>query len=405
MKLQECLTEASRECWSRFCDTTLCTSRLSSETREEVVLSLLWSQDWYWRKNTECISWKEDYLLSSWTLWLRTLDVLNVIDWVRNTSVLCYALISEVNLTISINCYVLKESVTCDCAVDVWLWFLVKIDNLCIATTFQVEDTLIIPSVLVITNELTLWLGRKSCLTCTRKTEEDSGILTLHIGVCRAVHSCHTLQWQEVVHHWEHTLLHFTTVPSIDNYLLLRCYVEHNTSLWVQAKLFPVLNLCLWSIVNNEIWLLLEVCLWLWTDEHICYKVSLPSNLNDETNCHSCIFVSTTECINYEKTLVRKLFLCKLLNYIPSFLWSRVVIILILRCCPPYCILRILIHNDEFILRRTTCVNTCHYVNSAKLCYLSLFITSECLLGLFFEELLIRRVVNDLCCSCNAILC
>ena len=56
VQLQECLAEASRECWSRLCDTALCTCQLSCEAREEVVLSLLWSQDRYWRQYTKCIS-------------------------------------------------------------------------------------------------------------------------------------------------------------------------------------------------------------------------------------------------------------------------------------------------------------------------------------------------------------
>ena len=55
VQLQECLTEASRECWSRLGDTALCTSQLSCEAREEVVLSLLSVQDRYWWQYTECI--------------------------------------------------------------------------------------------------------------------------------------------------------------------------------------------------------------------------------------------------------------------------------------------------------------------------------------------------------------
>ena len=37
-----------------------------------------------------------------------------------------------------------------------------------------------------------------------------------------------SLQWQEVVHHREHTLLHLTTIPCVDDNLLLRSYVEYN---------------------------------------------------------------------------------------------------------------------------------------------------------------------------------
>ena len=50
VQLEECLTEASRECRSGLSNTTLCTSQLSCETREEVVLGLLWSQDRYGRQ-------------------------------------------------------------------------------------------------------------------------------------------------------------------------------------------------------------------------------------------------------------------------------------------------------------------------------------------------------------------
>ena len=84
---------------------------------------------------------------------------------------------------------------------------------------------------LVITNQQTLRIGRKSGLTCTRQTEEDSGVLTLHIGVGRAVHRSDTLQRQIVVQHREHTLLHLTTVPGVDDALLTSSSVEGYTSL------------------------------------------------------------------------------------------------------------------------------------------------------------------------------
>ena len=154
-----------------------------------------------------------------------------MVDRIRNTSILSYALVFKVNLTVLVNSYVLEKSITSDRTVDVWLRLLVKVDNLCVATTLIVEDTIVIPTVLVITDELTLWIGRESCLTCTRKTEEDSCVLAVHVSVSRAVHRSDTLQWQEVVHHREHTLLHLTTIPCVDDNLLLRSNVEHNSCL------------------------------------------------------------------------------------------------------------------------------------------------------------------------------
>ena len=79
-----------------------------------------------------------------------------MVDRIRYTSILGNCLICEVNLTILVYCYVLEESITCDSTVDVWLRLLVEVDNLSVATTFEVEHTLVVPSVLIVTDQLTL---------------------------------------------------------------------------------------------------------------------------------------------------------------------------------------------------------------------------------------------------------
>ena len=88
-----------------------------------------------------------------------------MVDWIGNTSVFCYAVISEINLTVLIYSYVLKKSISLDCLVDVWFGFWVKVDNLSVATAFEVEYAVVIPAVFVITEEKTLWICRKCCLT------------------------------------------------------------------------------------------------------------------------------------------------------------------------------------------------------------------------------------------------
>ena len=84
---------------------------------------------------------------------------------------------------------------------------------------------------LVVTDQLTLRVGAQSGLTCTRQTEEDSGVLTVHVGVGRAVHAGDAAQGEEVVLHREHTLLHLTTIPCVEDNLLLRGNVEQHGSL------------------------------------------------------------------------------------------------------------------------------------------------------------------------------
>ena len=210
-------------------------------------MSELRCQDRYWRQYTECICGQEDYVLSCRCRRNRANDFFDVVDRVGNTSVFCYALISEIDLTVCINCYVLKKSVTFDCIVDVRLRFFVKVDNLSVASAFKVEYTVVIPAVFVITDQETFRVCGKSCFTCSGKSEEDSCVFTVHICVSGAVHSCDAFQWKEVVHHREHTFLHFSAVPCVDDNLLFGCNVEHYSCFRVQAEFFVVCQLLLWK--------------------------------------------------------------------------------------------------------------------------------------------------------------
>ncbi len=179
MQLQECLAKASGEGRCRLCDSTLGTSKLCCETGQEVVLSLILCQDRYRRKYSESVCGQEDYVLCCRCRRYRTYDVLNVVDRVGNTGVLGNALVSEIDLSVCVQSNVLKKSVSLDCIVDIRLGFLVEVDNLCIAAALEVEYAVVIPAVLVITDQETLRVCGKSGLTCSGKTEEDSGVLTV----------------------------------------------------------------------------------------------------------------------------------------------------------------------------------------------------------------------------------
>ena len=98
-----------------------------------------------------------------------------MVDRIRYTSILCYALICEINLAFSIKCYVLKKSVAFDRIVDVRLRFFVKVDNFSVASTFEVEYAVVIPAMLVITDQETFSGSvERVVFTCSGKTEEDS---------------------------------------------------------------------------------------------------------------------------------------------------------------------------------------------------------------------------------------
>ena len=97
-----------------------------------------------------------------------------MVDRIRYTSILGNGLIVEINLAVSINGYVLKQRISLDCVVDVGLGILVQVDNLSVASTFEVEYAVVIPAVLVITDQETFRVCGKSCFTCSGKSEEDS---------------------------------------------------------------------------------------------------------------------------------------------------------------------------------------------------------------------------------------
>ena len=152
MQLQECLAEACGEGRCRLCDSTLGSCKLCSKSGQEVVLSLLRRQNGYRRKYAECVCGQEDNVLRVRTgrnnIYILR-DLLDVINRVRYTCILCNTLICEVNLAVLVQSYVLQKSVSLDGIVDIRLRLFVQVDNLCIAAALEVEYAVVVPAVLV----------------------------------------------------------------------------------------------------------------------------------------------------------------------------------------------------------------------------------------------------------------
>ena len=188
MELKEGLAEAGGEGRGRLGDAALSTCEFCGEAGKEVVLGLLRSKDGNRRKHSECVGGEEDHLLCSRTLGVRTHDLVDVVDRVGYAGVLGNALVIEVDHAVLVNGNVLEESVATYCVVDVRLGLLVEFDDLCIAAALEVEYAFVVPAVLVIADEQTLRVGGKGGLAGAGEAEENSGVLAVHIGVCRAVH-------------------------------------------------------------------------------------------------------------------------------------------------------------------------------------------------------------------------
>ena len=125
----------------------------------EVVLGLLTGEDVYRRKHAECVSAEEDNVLGSGTGRDRTNNVVDVLDGVGHTGVLCHALVGEIDGGVFTNGNVLEKSVALDGVVDIGFGFFVEVDNLCVAAAFKVEHAVVVPAVFVVTDKQTLGIG------------------------------------------------------------------------------------------------------------------------------------------------------------------------------------------------------------------------------------------------------
>ena len=113
------------------------------------------------------------------------------------------------------------------------------------------------------------------------------------------MHGSDAAQGEEVVHVGEHTLLHLTAVPGVQDYLHLLGEVEYYCSLGVQTELLVVLYLGLGGIEDNEVRLAVTCQLLVGgADEHVLYEMCLPCHLHDEADLLTGILVGTAECVH-----------------------------------------------------------------------------------------------------------
>ena len=222
------------------------------------------------------------------------------------------------------------------------------------------------------------------------------------------MHSRDALEGKIVVHHGEHTLLHLTAVPCVEDDLLLAGYIECNASVAPEAKFLVVLNPCLGSAVDDEVRLLVEFGLGLGTDEHIGHEMSLPCNLHNETNLHAGILVGAAESVDDKESLAGKLLEREFLDLFPNFLGHLVVVVGIAFSSPPYfsgsTFFGSLVIDNVFVLRRTAGEDTGHDVDSTKFGYLSLVIAFEAGFGLFVVENFVGRVVKNFFYALDSVL-
>ena len=410
MEFEERLTEARGERRGRLGDAALRAREFRREAREEVVLRLLRRQDRDGRQHAECIGREEDDVLCMRACrLLRDLaqhDVLDVINRIGDARILRHRLIRKVHVPSEIDGHVLEKSITANSVVDVGLRLGVEVDDLRVAAALIVEDALIIPAVLVVTNQEALRVRRERRLARAGKAEEQRRILAVHIRICRAVHGGDALQREIVVHHREHTLFHLAAIPRIDDDLLTAREVEHDRRLGVQAEIAEMHDARLRRIVDHEIGLEVLELLCRRTNEHIRHEMRLPRHFDDEADGHAGIFVGSAEGIDDKETLVAELADRDLAHGVPRFLRGAVVVVLVGVGGPPHRVMRGLIVHDVLILRRTSRVDARHDVDGVlHIRDLSALVALEIGAQFLAEQLIVVRIVDNLRRPRDAVLC
>ena len=258
-----------------------------------------------------------------------------MLDRIGNPGVFRHGLVRKVDPALFVQRDILEERISADRPVDIRLGLLVEVYDLRIAAALKVKDALVVPAVLIISDQKTLRIRGEGRLARPGETEEDRSMLSVQVRVRGAVHGCDALQRQVVVHHAEDALLHFPAVPGIDDDLLPARDIEKDRGLGVQAELPIIFKLRLRGIVDDEVRLEILKLLLRRIDEHIRDEVSLPGDLHDEADRHPRLLAGTAEGVHDEESLSGKLPLRKSLRTPPGLLRRRMVVVRIALAGPP----------------------------------------------------------------------
>ena len=394
-EFEERLTEASREGGGGLGYSALGARKFSGEAGQEVVLSLLGGKDRNGRKYSERVRRKEDDVLRRGSGRNGANDVFDVVDRVGNAGVLGDAFVRKVDLAVFVEGYVLQKRVATYSVVNIGFGILIEVDNLRVAAALEVEHAVVVPAVLVVADKKAFGVGGKGGFACSGKSEEDSGVFAVHIGVGRAMHRSDALKRQVVVHHREHTFLHFAAVPGVYDNLFARSNVEHNRGLAVKSELFVILDLSFGSVVNHEVGLERSEFFLGGANKHISYEMRLPSDLDDKADSHTSVLVRAAERVHDEKALVAEFLDRDVFYRLPGLFGSGVVVVLVAFARPPYGVARIVVHNDVLVFGRASGVYAGHNVHRAELAYLTLFVADKVRVRFLDEELFVGRIVHD----------
>ena len=187
------------------------------------------------------------------------------------------------NMAITVVVYVLQDSSEADGIEDLWLLLGREVDSFGITAALNVEDTVVRPAVLIVTNEAALGIGRESGLAGSRETKEQRDI-AVRTNVGRRVKRKDTSLGHIVVHDGEDALLHLSGVFGTEDDHLAVLEADSNRGLASNAFSKRV-GRELASINDGEIWLTKALYLFFGrTNKHVVHEKSMVGTSTDYTD-------------------------------------------------------------------------------------------------------------------------
>mmetsp|Transcript_92923 Transcript_92923/g.265268 ORF Transcript_92923/g.265268 Transcript_92923/m.265268 type:complete len:489 (-) Transcript_92923:32-1498(-) len=280
---EERRAEARREGRLRLGHASLGARDLGRVARQKLVHGLAAVKLGDWREDAERVAGEEDNVLRVAARRAR-LVVRDVVDRVRDAAVLGLLDVEIVRGAVGVEVDVLEHGVALDGAVDVGLGLLRQVDGLGVATTLKVEGTIVIPAVLVVTDQVAVRVGREGGLASAREAEEEGGVAVL-ANVGRAVHGHDPLKREPVVHQREDSLLVLAAVPGAEDDRNLLLDVDGHRHLRVEPVLLPLLIHLRAGVDDREVRVEVgDIRSGLGADEHVGDEVLLPCQLVHEAD-------------------------------------------------------------------------------------------------------------------------
>ena len=156
-----------------------------------------------------------------------------------------------------------------------------EVDELGVATAFEVEHTVGAPAVFVVADESALRVGGKRGLSRTGEAEEDGRVFAGGVG--RAVHGEDALLWQDEVHHGEDRFLDFTSVAGTTDDDFFGGVIDDDKALGVQTVALGV-GLEVRCVKNGEFRLVLGQLFGAGADEHVAGEGVVPGVVVDHAD-------------------------------------------------------------------------------------------------------------------------